>query len=635
MAQKLWEKSVQVNKDIERFTVGRDREMDLYLAKHDVLGSMAHITMLESIGLLTKEELSLLLAELKNIYATAESGEFVIEEGVEDVHSQVELMLTRKLGDVGKKIHSGRSRNDQVLLDLKLFTRAEIRDIAEAVEQLFHVLVMQSERYKDVLMPGYTHLQIAMPSSFGLWFGAYAESLVDDMLFLQAAFKMCNRNPLGSAAGYGSSFPLNRTMTTRLLGFDSLNYNVVYAQMGRGKMERNVAFALASIAGTVSKLAFDACMFNSQNFGFVKLPDDCTTGSSIMPHKKNPDVFELTRAKCNKLQSLPQQIMMIANNLPSGYFRDLQIIKEVFLPAFRELKDCLHIHSGVLFANSSNRGRCMKACRWPYKIIDEQTGQEQETTTDGDYRLALKDMCMYRNIPDLIQAGVYSFKIEGRMRSADFVANIVSIYRRAIDSYVADPAGYHVNEEDWKNLFENRVRDYSTCFAMDKPDSRAIGYTGKREPRFFSYAAKEADLDCEWLNDLEAIKTADNKPKLAIKAATLAHAREALANGANILYVAGEVYRPHTPWILGDIKTILQEAHNVGAKVIVNTPRTTLKDQCSELEQLCHDLNEIKPDGIMVGNLGAATIVRELTDLPIYADHSFNLFNHVASEFLQ
>lgn len=293
------------------------------------------------------------------------------------------------------------------------------------------------------------------------------------------------------------------------------------------------------------------------------------------------------------------------------------------------------IHSGVLFANSSNRGRCMKACRWPYKIIDEQTGQEQETTTDGDYRLALKDMCMYRNIPDLIQAGVYSFKIEGRMRSADFVANIVSIYRRAIDSYVADPAGYHVNEEDWKNLFENRVRDYSTCFAMDKPDSRAIGYTGKREPRFFSYAAKEADLDCEWLNDLEAIKIADNKPKLAVKAATLAHAREALANGANILYVAGEVYRPHTPWTLGDIKTILQEAHNVGAKVIVNTPRTTLKDQCSELEQLCHDLNEIKPDGIMVGNLGAATIVRELTDLPIYADHSFNVFNHVATEFLQ
>ena len=343
MAQKLWEKSVQVNKEIERFTVGRDREMDLYLAKHDVMGSMAHITMLESIGLLTKEELTQLLAELKNIYAEAERGEFVIEDGVEDVHSQVELMLTRRLGDVGKKIHSGRSRNDQVLLDLKLFTRTQLKEVAEAVEQLFDVLILQSERYKEVLMPGYTHLQIAMPSSFGLWFGAYAESLVDDMLFLQAAFKMCNRNPLGSAAGYGSSFPLDRTMTTRLLGFDSLNYNVVYAQMGRGKLERNVAFALATIAGTISKLAFDACMFNSQNFGFIKLPDQFTTGSSIMPHKKNPDVFELTRAKCNKLQGLPQQIILISNNLPSGYFRDLQIIKEVFLPAFDELKDCLRM----------------------------------------------------------------------------------------------------------------------------------------------------------------------------------------------------------------------------------------------------------------------------------------------------
>lgn len=348
MAQKLWEKSVQVNKEIERFTVGLDREMDLYLAKHDVLGSMAHITMLESIGLLTSDELASLLEELKNIYSMAERGEFVIEEGVEDVHSQVELMLTRKLGDVGKKIHSGRSRNDQVLLDLKLFTRSQLKEIAEDVEQLFNALIQQSEHYKNVLMPGYTHLQIAMPSSFGLWFGAYAESLVDDMLFLQAAFKLCNRNPLGSAAGYGSSFPLNRAMTTELLGFDSMNYNVVYAQMGRGKMERNVAFALASIAGTISKLAFDACMFNSQNFGFVKLPDECTTGSSIMPHKKNPDVFELTRAKCNKLQSLPQQIMMIANNLPSGYFRDLQIIKEVFLPAFQELKDCLQMTTYII-----------------------------------------------------------------------------------------------------------------------------------------------------------------------------------------------------------------------------------------------------------------------------------------------
>ena len=343
MAQKLWEKNVQVDKEVETFTVGKDREMDLYLAKYDVLGSMAHITMLESIGLLAKEELAVLLAELKNIYAVADRGEFVIEEGVEDVHSQVELMLTRRLGDIGKKIHSGRSRNDQVLLDLKLYTRAQIRELVELTNGLFEVLISQSNRYKEVLMPRYTHLQIAMPSSFGLWFGAYAESLADDLQMMQAAYKVCNRNPLGSAAGYGSSFPLNRQMTTDLLGFDSMDYNVVYAQMGRGKMERTVAFAMAGIAATLSKLAFDACMFNSQNFGFIKLPDQFTTGSSIMPHKKNPDVFELTRAKCNKIQGLPQQITLICNNLPSGYFRDLQIIKEVFLPAFDELKDCIRM----------------------------------------------------------------------------------------------------------------------------------------------------------------------------------------------------------------------------------------------------------------------------------------------------
>lgn len=348
MASKLWEKNTEVNQEIEKFTVGRDRELDLYLARYDVLGSMAHITMLESIGLLGKDELPVLLEELRRIHADIEAGRFIIEEGVEDVHSQVELLLTRKLGDMGKKIHSGRSRNDQVLVDLKLFTRAQLQDIAEEVRVLFEELQAQSERYKGVLMPGYTHLQVAMPSSFGLWFGAYAESLVDDLLFLQAAYKMTNRNPLGSAAGYGSSFPLNRTMTTELLGFDSMNYNVVYAQMGRGKMERNVAFALAGIAGTLSKLAFDACLFNSQNFGFVKLPDNCTTGSSIMPHKKNPDVFELTRAKCNKIQALPQQIILIMNNLPCGYFRDLQIIKEVFLPAFEELKDCLRMAAYII-----------------------------------------------------------------------------------------------------------------------------------------------------------------------------------------------------------------------------------------------------------------------------------------------
>ena len=348
MSNKLWEKNFEVNKEIERFTVGRDREMDLYLAKYDVLGSMAHITMLESIGLLGSDELQPLLTELKAIYHTCEKGEFVIEDGVEDVHSQVELMLTRKLGDMGKKIHSGRSRNDQVLVDLKLFTRHELIDVVEGVKVLFDELIQKSNQYKDVLMPGYTHLQIAMPSSFGLWFGAYAESLADDMLFLLAAYRMTNRNPLGSAAGYGSSFPLNRTMTTQLLGFDSMDYNVVYAQMGRGKMERNVAFAMATVAGTLAKMAYDACLFNCQNFQFVKLPKECTTGSSIMPHKKNPDVFELIRAKSNKLQSLPQQIMLIMNNLPVGYFRDLQIIKEVFLPAFDELKDCMQMAAYII-----------------------------------------------------------------------------------------------------------------------------------------------------------------------------------------------------------------------------------------------------------------------------------------------
>lgn len=345
---KLWEKSVHVTEEIDRFTVGHDRELDLYLAKYDVLGSMAHVTMLHSIGLIADEELPVLLRELRAIYQVAESGDFVIEDGIEDVHSQVELMLTRKLGNMGKKIHSGRSRNDQVLVDLKLFTRDKIREVAEAVRDLFAELQQQSERYKNVLMPGYTHLQVAMPSSFGLWFGAYAESLADDMLLLEAAYRMTNRNPLGSAAGYGSSFPLNRTMTTELLGFDSMDYNVVYAQMGRGKNERNVAFALAGIAGTVAKLAFDACMFNSQNFGFVRLPDECTTGSSIMPHKKNPDVFELIRARCNKLQALPTQVVMIMNNLPCGYFRDLQEIKEVFLPAFDQLLSCLRMATYIV-----------------------------------------------------------------------------------------------------------------------------------------------------------------------------------------------------------------------------------------------------------------------------------------------
>ncbi len=343
MANKLWEKDTTVDSGVEAYTVGRDRELDIYLAPYDVLGSMAHITMLQSIGLLKSEELTVLLDALREIYDMAVNGKFVIEDGVEDVHSQVELMLTRKLGDIGKKIHSGRSRNDQVLVDLKLFIRSRIESLTLSVRHLFDALIMCSEKYKNVIIPGYTHLQVAMPSSMGLWFGAYAESLVDDLIMLQAAYRITNRNPLGSAAGYGSSFPLYRTMTTRLLGFESMDYNVVYAQMGRGKTERIVSQAMASIAATVGKLAFDACMFNSQNFGFIKLPDEFTTGSSIMPHKKNPDVFELTRAKCNKLQALPVEITMITSNLPSGYFRDLQLVKESFLPAFDQLESILEM----------------------------------------------------------------------------------------------------------------------------------------------------------------------------------------------------------------------------------------------------------------------------------------------------
>lgn len=341
---KLWQKEgTEVNKEIERFTIGKDKELDVLLAKHDVLGTLAHIQMLETIGLIQKEELPTLRAGLIQIYNEIIKDEFVIEDGIEDVHSQVELLLTRRLGEWGKKIHSGRSRNDQVLLDLKLFIRSELRDVVELVLPLIQTLLDLSERYKDVLIPGYTHYQIAMPSSFGLWFGAYAESLVDDLHVLQAAFKIANKNPLGSAAGYGSSFPLNRKMTTELLGFEDLNYNVVYAQMGRGKTERIVAEALASIASTLSKMSQDICLYISQNFGFISFPAHLTTGSSIMPHKKNPDVFELVRAKSNKIMSLPNEIMLITTNLASGYHRDLQVIKESFLPVFSEIKDCLAI----------------------------------------------------------------------------------------------------------------------------------------------------------------------------------------------------------------------------------------------------------------------------------------------------
>ncbi len=341
---KLWQKeNTSTAAAIEKFTVGKDREMDLYLAAADVLGSLAHIQMLESIGLLTETELSAVQGELKDIYQTIEKGKFVIEDGIEDVHSQIEYLLTQRLGETGKKIHSGRSRNDQVLTDIKLFLREQVADIAQQTKRLFDLLNRLSEQYKDILLPGYTHLQIAMPSSFGLWFGAYAESLVDDMLVVQAAYKIANKNPLGSGAGYGSSFPLNRTLTTQLLGFETLNYNVVYAQMTRGKTEYSVANAIAAIATTLSRLAMDVCLYNSQNFGFLTLPDDVTTGSSIMPHKKNPDVAELLRGKTNRLKALPQELALLMSNLPSGYHREMQLTKEIVFPALDEIRNCIEI----------------------------------------------------------------------------------------------------------------------------------------------------------------------------------------------------------------------------------------------------------------------------------------------------
>ena len=338
---KLWQKNKDALKEVTEFTTGNDRALDLYLARFDVLGSLAHIAMLESIGLLTLDELTVLSKELKCIFVEIEKGNFKIEEGVEDIHSQVELMLTKKLGEAGKKIHSGRSRNDQVLVDCKLFFRSEIHSLTSEIKSLFDLLIEKSEEHKGTLLPGYTHLQLAMPSSFGLWFGAYAESLVDDVITLQAAYRIVNKNPLGSGAGYGSSFPLNRKLTTQLLGFDDLNYNVVYAQMGRGKTERIVAAALGNVAATLSKLAMDACLYLNQNFAFISFPDELTTGSSIMPHKKNPDVFELVRAKCNSLQSLPNEIILLTANLPSGYHRDFQLLKEKLFPAFKTLHDCL------------------------------------------------------------------------------------------------------------------------------------------------------------------------------------------------------------------------------------------------------------------------------------------------------
>ena len=368
---KLWQKDKASLAAVEKFTVGQDRELDLYLAPFDVLGSLAHIKMLQSIGLLEQQELETLQGELKSIYGQVTKDDFSLDEGVEDIHSQVEMMLTAKLGDVGKKIHSARSRNDQVLVDLKLFLRSEIEKLVGATNELFSLLMQQSKKYKDDLLPGYTHLQLAMPSSFGLWFGAYAESLVDDLITLQAAYEVVNKNPLGSAAGYGSSFPINRQMTTDLLGFDDLNYNVVYAQMGRGKTERIVASALANIAATLSKLSMDACLYLNQNFSFISFPDELTTGSSIMPHKKNPDVFELIRSHCNRIQALPNEIMLMTVNLPSGYHRDLQLIKEHIIPAFQDLRSCIEM-GGLMLSNIQVRKDLLKDEKYRYLFsVDE------------------------------------------------------------------------------------------------------------------------------------------------------------------------------------------------------------------------------------------------------------------------
>ncbi|HEU4575647.1 MAG TPA: argininosuccinate lyase [Chitinophagaceae bacterium] len=371
---KLWQKNSTSLKEVEQFTVGKDREFDMLLAPFDVIGSIAHITMLESVGLLENQEKNQLVKELQAIYKNIRENTFTIQPDVEDVHSQVELLLTQKLGDTGKKIHSARSRNDQVLVDVKLFLRHELQTLVSSIQPFFELLQTQSEKYKDDLLPGYTHLQLAMPSSFGLWFGAYAESLVDDMITLRAAYDIVNKNPLGSAAGYGSSFPVNRTFTTALLGFQDLNYNVVYAQMGRGKAERIVAQAMANVADTLAKLSMDACLYLNQQFGFISFPPELTTGSSIMPHKKNPDVFELIRSHCNRIKALPNEIMMMTTNLPSGYHRDLQLLKEHLFPAIETLKDCLAM-AGLMLANIEIKKDLLSDEKYKYLFSVEEVNK--------------------------------------------------------------------------------------------------------------------------------------------------------------------------------------------------------------------------------------------------------------------
>lgn len=400
---KLWQKDIDVNKAVENFTVGNDREMDMYLAAFDVLGSLAHTTMLESVGLLTKDDLIVLKEELKNIYHQIEKGQFQLQDNVEDIHSQVELLLTQKLGDIGKKIHSARSRNDQVLVDVKLFLRNEIEVLVNDIQPFFQLLIQQSEKYKQHLLPGYTHLQIAMPSSFGLWFGAYAESLVDDVITLQSAYRIVNKNPLGSAAGYGSSFPINRTLTTQLLGFADLNYNVVYAQMGRGKAERITAQALANVADTLARLSMDMCLYLNQNFNFVSFPTELTTGSSIMPHKKNPDVFELIRSKCNSIKALPNEITMMTTNLPSGYHRDLQLLKEHLFPAFQTLKDCLKM-AALMLSNISVKENILEDEKYKFLFSVEEVNKLVLQGT------AFRDA--YKKVGLDIEAGKFTYSTE-------------------------------------------------------------------------------------------------------------------------------------------------------------------------------------------------------------------------------
>jgi argininosuccinate lyase len=397
---KLWQKDKNVSSSVEKFTIGNDRELDIYLAPFDVLGSLAHIKMLESVNLLSADELRSLEEELKKIYKETLSQDFKLDEGVEDIHSQIEFLLTKKLGDVGKKIHSARSRNDQVLLDLKLYLRSEIEKIVRSTKDFFELLIQQSEKFKDDLLPGYTHLQLAMPSSFGLWFGAYAESLVDDLTTLRAAYQVVNKNPLGSAAGYGSSFPINRRMTTELLGFDDLNYNVVYAQMGRGKSERIVASSLANIAATLSKISMDATLFLNQNFDFISFPEELTTGSSIMPHKKNPDVFELIRSHCNRIQALPNEIMLMTTNLPSGYHRDLQLLKEHLIPAFTDLKNCLEM-AGLMLSNISVKKNILEDEKYKFIFSVEEVNK---LVLQG---ISFRDA--YKQIGAAIEAGSFTY----------------------------------------------------------------------------------------------------------------------------------------------------------------------------------------------------------------------------------